>query len=268
MTARSPAKKRVEVIIDLLAQEYPGSPRDLCALCHDDAYQLLVATILSAQTTDERVNLTTPALFCEYPDAAALAAAPLDRLEKLIHATGFFRAKARNLVGMARAVVERYGGEIPSEMADLTSLPGVGRKTANVIRSVGFGLPGLPVDTHVGRLARRLGLSDQQDPVKVEADLDGLVPPEERGALSLRLILHGRRVCTARKPRCDACVLAEVCPSAGTFATITPPATPKRGSPRTRPKPDRAAAAAASQVAKSTGRLDDRSLRAAKWPSR
>jgi endonuclease-3 len=197
-----------------LAQEYPGEARELCALVHDDPFQLLVATILSAQTTDERVNQVTPALFAAYPTPADLAAADPADVERLIFPTGFFRAKARSLIGMAAALEERFGGEVPSAMDDLVTLPGVGRKTANVVRSVGFALPGLPVDTHVGRLARRLALTTHTDPVKVEADLDALVPARERGALSLRLILHGRRVCEARRPRCGACVLADFCPSA------------------------------------------------------
>lgn len=196
-----------------LAVEYPGTAAELCALRHDDAFQLLTATILSAQTTDARVNQVTPGVFARYPTPADLAAAEPGELEAIIHSTGFFRAKARSLVGMARALEDRYGGEVPSAMRDLVTIPGVGRKTANVVRSVGLGLPGLPVDTHVGRLSRRLALTTESDPVKVEADLDAMVPAAERGALSLRLILHGRAVCVARKPRCDQCVLADFCPS-------------------------------------------------------
>ena len=197
-----------------LAGEYPGSAEELCALRHDGPFQLLVATILSAQCTDERVNMVTPAVFAAYPTPEALAAADPDELEELIRSTGFFRSKARSLMGMAAAVHERFGGEVPSTMEDLTGLPGVGRKTANVLRSVALGLPGLPVDTHVGRLTRRLGLTAQTDPVKVESEIDALVPEAEWGALSLRLILHGRRVCTARSPRCGECLLADICPSA------------------------------------------------------
>jgi endonuclease-3 len=173
-----------------------------------------VATILSAQCTDERVNMVTPGLFAAYPTAEALAEAPLDDVEERIRSTGFFRSKAKNLVGMARGVSEHFGGEVPSSIEDLTSLPGVGRKTANVVRSVAMGLPGLPVDTHVGRLTRRLGLTVQTDPVKVETEIDALIPPEEWGALSLRLILHGRKTCKARTPLCGECVLADICPSA------------------------------------------------------
>jgi endonuclease-3 len=198
-----------------LAAAYPGTADELCALDHDGPFQLLVATILSAQCTDARVNMVTPALFARYPDAPALARARQADLEELIRTTGFFRNKATNLLGMARGVVERFGGEVPSAMEDLVTLPGVGRKTANVVRSVGFGLPGLPVDTHVGRLSRRLGLTEATDPVVVERELDGWVPAAERGAFSLRLILHGRAVCTARSPKCARCVLADFCPSAG-----------------------------------------------------
>jgi endonuclease-3 len=210
---RSP-KGRAAETVRRLAVDYPGTARELCALRHEGAFQLLVATILSAQTTDERVNTVTPDVFAAFPTPADLAAADPDRLEKMIHPTGFFRSKAKSLIGMAAAVEERYGGQVPTEMEDLVTLPGVGRKTANVVRSVAFGLPGLPVDTHVLRLSRRLGLTTQTDPVKVELDLDALVPPGERGALSLRLILHGRRVCLARRPRCPDCALSDFCPSA------------------------------------------------------
>jgi len=208
------AKKRAEEVVRRLAEEYPGDARDLCALVHDNPYQLLVATILSAQSTDETVNKVTPAVFARYPTPADLAHADPAEVEALVHSLGFFRAKTRSLIGMASALEERFGGEVPRELEELVTLPGVGRKTGNVIRSVGFDLPGLPVDTHVGRLSRRLKLTDQSDPVKAERDLDVLVPPEERGRLSLRLILHGRRVCTARRPRCDECVVADICPSA------------------------------------------------------
>jgi endonuclease-3 len=205
---------RARVTNGRLAAEYPGSARQLCALDHDNPFQLLAATILSAQSTDARVNLTTPALFARYPDAPSLADAELSEVEALIHSTGFFRAKARSLVGMADAVVGRFGGEVPTRIQDLVTLPGVGRKTANVVRSVDFGLPGLPVDTHVQRLSHRLGLTEETDPVKIEMALNPMVPAAQRGAFSLRLILHGRAVCTARARRCDACVLADFCPSA------------------------------------------------------
>ncbi len=210
---RSPGGRARETL-RRLGQEYPGSTTELCALAHHDAFELLVATILSAQTTDERVNSVTPALFARYPGPAELAAANPAEVERLVHPTGFFRQKTKSLLGMARAVVEDHGGQVPTSMAELTALPGVGRKTANVVRSVGLGLPGLPVDTHVGRLSRRLGLTTEVDPVKVEAELSPMVPAGERGTLSLRLILHGRAVCVARRPRCGRCVLADFCPSA------------------------------------------------------
>jgi endonuclease-3 len=197
-----------------LAVEYPGTATELCALDHANPYELLVATILSAQTTDERVNMVTPAVFAKYPTPDDLAAADPAELETLIHTTGFFRAKTRSLIGMATGLVERFGGEVPRRLSDLVTLPGVGRKTGNVVRSVAMDEPGLPVDTHVLRLSRRLGLTTNTDPVKVEFDLNPLVRAHERGTLSLRLILHGRRVCNARRPRCDACVLADFCPSA------------------------------------------------------
>ena len=204
---------RARETVSRLAREYPGDERELCALVHENPYQLLVATILSAQTTDERVNQVTPVVFRRWPTPADLATADPEEVEQAIHPTGFFRAKTRSLIGMAAGLEDRYGGEVPTAMEDLVTLPGVGRKTANVVRSVGFGLSGLPVDTHVGRLARRLGLTAETDAERVEADLNAIVPPAERGKLSLRLILHGRRVCVARRPRCPDCVLSDFCPS-------------------------------------------------------
>ena len=171
-----------------------------CALNHRNAFELLVATILSAQTTDERVNMVTPALFAKYPTPADLAHADPADVEQLIMSTGFFRSKTKSIIGMAQAVEARYGGEVPTELDDLVTLPGVGRKTGNVVRSVWFGLPGLPVDTHVTRLSHRLKLTNETDPVKIELDLNGIVAPDERGKLSLRLIEHGRQVCDARRP--------------------------------------------------------------------
>lgn len=193
-----------------LAVEYPEA---VCELDHSSPFQLLAATILSAQTTDIRVNMVTPALFARYPDPVSLAAADPAELEQIVRSTGFYQTKARNLIAMAQAVVERFGGEVPTDRDELVTLAGVGRKTANVVRSVAFGLPGLPVDTHVGRLSRRLGLTEEEDPVKVEADLCRHLPPADWGAFSLRLILHGRRVCDARAPRCGDCHLADLCPS-------------------------------------------------------
>jgi endonuclease-3 len=210
---RSP-KGRARLVADRLAREYPGTAKELCALHHTNPFELLTATILSAQTTDERVNMVTPILFARYPTPADLAVADPAVVEELIHTTGFFRQKTKSIVGMAAALVDRFDGEVPTRLSDLDSLPGVGRKTGNVVRSVAMGLPGLPVDTHVLRLSKRLGLTTQEDPVKVEMELNPLVRQDERGALSLRLILHGRAVCVARKPRCTACVLADFCPSA------------------------------------------------------
>ena len=198
-----------------LASLYPGSERDLCALRHENPFELLVATILSAQSTDETVNKVTPAVFSRWPTPEALAGAALEDVEPVIHPTGFFRSKAKSLVGMARTLVERFDGTVPGAIEDLVTLPGVGRKTANVVRSVALGLPGLPVDTHVGRLSKRLGLTVLDDPVKVEHELNAMVPAGERGLFSLRLILHGRQVCVARKPRCSECALADFCPRVG-----------------------------------------------------
>lgn len=211
---RTPAGRARETL-RRLAEEYPGTATELCELVYADPFQLLVATILSAQSTDKIVNSVTPAVFARYPAPEDLAAADPGELGELVHATGFFNNKTRSLIGMANAVVERFGGEVPSRIEDLVTLPGVGRKTANVVRSVAMGLPGLPVDTHVGRLSLRLGLTSDTDPVKVEHALNAMVPAGERGGLSLRLILHGRRVCVARRPRCDVCVLSDFCPSAG-----------------------------------------------------
>jgi endonuclease-3 len=174
---------------------------------------LLAATILSAQCTDVRVNMVTPALFDSYPTPAKLATAEVAHVEQLVRSTGFYQTKAKNLVGMASQVMSRFGGEVPREIEDLITLPGVGRKTANVLRSVVFDLPGLPVDTHVGRLSRRLGLTKLEDPVKVEYELNAMLPPPEWGQFSLRLILHGRRVCDAKKPKCEECLLEKLCPS-------------------------------------------------------
>ncbi len=197
-----------------LGERFPGTAAELCALDHADPFQLLAATILSAQCTDERVNRTTPGLFARFPDAPSLAAARPEDVEALIRSTGFYRAKAANLIGMAQGLVDRFGGQVPTSMASLVTLPGVGRKTANVVRSVAFGLPGLPVDTHVQRLSGRLGLTEATDPVRAEHELGAMIPAGQRGTFSLRLILHGRATCRARVPQCGACLLADLCPSA------------------------------------------------------
>jgi endonuclease III len=201
-----------------LAVEYPDA---VCALDYRNPFELLAATILSAQTTDVRVNIVTPVLFAAYPSAYDLASADPSKVEDIVRSTGFYQNKTRSLIGMAGALVERFGGEVPTALDDLVTLPGVGRKTANVVRSVAFDLPGLPVDTHVGRLSRRLGLTTEQDPVRVELELNAMIPAPERGRFSLRLILHGRQVCDARRPACDRCVLNDFCPSAW---VRTPPA--------------------------------------------
>ncbi len=193
-----------------LRDEYPEA---LCELTHRNPFELLAATIMSAQTTDVRVNMVTPALFAKYPDAESLAKADIESVEQIIKTVGLYPSKARNLIKMARLIVDEFDGEVPRRLEDLVTLPGVGRKTANVVRSVAFGLPGLAVDTHVGRLSRRLGLTTHEDPVKVELDLNEFISPLKRGEFSLRLILHGRRVCDARKPACDRCMLADLCPA-------------------------------------------------------
>jgi endonuclease-3 len=195
-----------------LASAYPNAH---CELDHETPLQLLVATVLSAQCTDKRVNMVTPTLFAKYPTAEALAAAPLEDVEELVKTTGFFRNKAKSVVGMARAIVAEHGGEVPRTMDALTRLPGVGRKTANVVLGNAFGTnDGIVVDTHVARLSARLGLTTETDPVKIEQALMPLFPREHWTMLSHLLIAHGRTICEARKPKCGACGLNDVCPSA------------------------------------------------------
>ena len=197
-----------------LKAAYPDAK---CALHHRDAYELLVATILSAQCTDVRVNLTTPALFQRYPDAPALAGADRGALETMIKSTGFFRNKAKSLAGMATAVVKDHGGLVPHTMEELTALPGVGRKTANVVLGNVFGInEGVVVDTHVARLAKLMGLTKETDPVKIERDLMALFPRDDWTLLSHLLIEHGRKICIANRPKCGECVVADRCPSART----------------------------------------------------
>ncbi|MGE0353630.1 MAG: endonuclease III [Gemmatimonadales bacterium] len=209
--ALAPAKERAPIIFRRLSKEYPGAR---CALDHENPYQLLVATILSAQCTDVRVNLVTPALFRRYPTPFELAHADQAALEDMIRSTGFFRNKTRSLLGMAQAVVAEHGGEIPSTMEELTALPGVGRKTANVVLGNAFGINGgVVVDTHVTRLSRLLGLTRQGQAEKIEQDLMQLFPRKQWTLLSHLLILHGRAVCIARRPKCGDCVLSDVCPS-------------------------------------------------------
>jgi len=204
-------RARTAAIYDKLLEAYPDAH---CALDHEDAYQLAVATILSAQCTDERVNLVTPALFRRFPDPSSLAAAEQEEVEALIHSTKFFRNKAKNLIGMAEAVMDRHAGELPRTMEELTALPGIGRKTANVILGNAFGLnEGVVVDTHVSRLAGRMGLTSHTDPVRIERDLVHLFPRDRWTLLSHLLISHGRAVCAARKARCGECVVESLCPS-------------------------------------------------------
>lgn len=217
-----------------LQGEYPGSASELCELDFKTPFQLLVATILSAQTTDVRVNMATPALFARYPDAISLAQADPGEVEGLIQSTGFYRNKTKSIIGMAMAVVNDFGGVLPVHMADLVKLPGVGRKTANVLLSVALDAPGLPVDTHVIRLSQRLGLTEQKDPEKIEADLCTALKPKLWGGFSLRLILHGRRVCVARTPRCAECVLNDFCPSSQLVVSGKPPKSTKKPSKSTK----------------------------------
>lgn len=207
--------EHARLVDDLLAAEHPDAR---CALDHDTPWQLLIATVLSAQTTDERVNQVTPEIFGRWPDADALAAASPDELEEVLRPLGFFRAKARSLRGIAAALADPAAdapGSTPRTLPELVALPGVGRKTANVVLGNAYGIPGITVDTHVGRLARRLGMTDQEDPVRVERDLMELWDEDRWVMFCHRLIFHGRRVCTARRPACGRCVLAELCPSAG-----------------------------------------------------
>lgn len=205
--------ERLQKIIELFEQKYPYAH---CALDHRNAFELSVATILSAQCTDKRVNMVTPALFKKFPDAKAMSKATPKQLEKLIQSTGFFRNKAKNLLGMAKQVVEKHGGEIPDNIEDLVALPGIGRKTANVILGEVFQKPaGVVVDTHVTRLSNLLGLTKHKDAVKIEKDLNKKVPQSKWAKFSHWLIHHGREVCIARRPQCEQCFLLQLCPRKG-----------------------------------------------------
>jgi endonuclease-3 len=212
MKAPNPLRNRARRLVRELTRLYPDAH---CALTFANPLQLLVATILSAQCTDKRVNMVTPALFARYPDAAAFAQADRAELQELIRSTGFFRNKARNIQECCRMLVEKHGGKVPGTMAELIQLRGVARKTANVILGNAFAAPGIPVDTHVGRLSRRLGLSVYTNPVKVERDLMSLIPEKDWTMFGHRLIYHGRQVCHSRRPRCDSCTLARFCPKVG-----------------------------------------------------
>ncbi len=210
------AERRVGAVVRLLRRRYP---RARTSLDFGSPLEILVATILAAQCTDERVNTLTPGLFRRYPTAEALARADRAELERLIRPAGFFRNKAKSIIGAAARIVEAYGGAVPDTMAELVTLPGVARKTANIVLSAGYGkAEGIAVDTHAGRLARRLGFSREKDPVKVERDLMALVPKKDWLDLNVLLVAHGRAVCRSLKPACGACFLAGLCPSAGTPA--------------------------------------------------
>jgi endonuclease-3 len=203
-------RRHAAAIVRRLAKEYADAT---CALVYQTPFQLLIATILSAQCTDERVNIVTKDLFARYPDAVALAAAPLKSVEKIIQSTGFFRAKSKNIVECSRKLVELHGGEVPQDLGQLVALPGVGRKTANVVLGTAYGIPtGVVVDTHVTRLTQRLGLTANTDAVKIERDLMQCLKEDEWIDFSHRLIHHGRRICKARKPLCSECVLLSLCP--------------------------------------------------------
>jgi endonuclease-3 len=204
--------RRARKINRVLAETYPDAHTELD---FENPYQLLIATVLSAQTTDKRVNLTTPALFAKYPTPEDLAAANPEDVEEILKPTGFFRAKTKSVMGLSAALRDRFGGEVPQTLAEMVTLPGVGRKTANVVLGNAFGIPGITVDTHFGRLARRFGWTTSDDPVKVESEVGALFPKSEWVMLSHRLIWHGRRICHSRRPACGVCPVADWCPSFG-----------------------------------------------------
>ncbi|MCA9142962.1 MAG: endonuclease III [Planctomycetaceae bacterium] len=213
MTADPAKKKQAAKVVRGLRRDYADAE---CALIHDTPFQLLVATVLSAQCTDERVNIVTKVLFAKYPTAKDLAAVPLKEIEKLVQSTGFFRNKAKNIKALSQRLSEEFNGEVPQDLDILVNLPGVGRKTANVVLGTAFGIPtGVVVDTHVGRISKRLGLTASTDAVKIERDLIELLPRKEWIDYSHRLIHHGRRVCKARKPLCDECGFKKICPRIG-----------------------------------------------------
>jgi endonuclease-3 len=212
MKTSDPVRTQARRIVRLLAKMYPDAH---CALNYENPLQLLIATILSAQCTDVRVNMVTPGLFARFPNAKAFATAALGELESAIQSTGFFRNKARNIQECCKQLVGQYDGQVPHTLEELVQLPGIGRKTANVILGNAYDVPGITVDTHVQRLGRRLGLTTQTDPEKIERDLMTLIPKKEWTMFSHRMIYHGRQVCFARKPNCGECALAKVCPKIG-----------------------------------------------------
>ena len=212
MKTKDRLRTRARQIAGLLAKQYPDAR---CALNYENPLQLLIATILSAQCTDVRVNMVTPALFARYPDAEAFAEADIGELEKAIQSTGFFRNKARSIKACCKQIVAEHGGQVPGTMEALFNLPGIGRKTANVVLSNAFDVPGITVDTHVTRLSRRMGLTKETDAVKIERDLMELLPRKRWSRFSHAMIFHGRQVCLARKPKCTTCILSKVCPKIG-----------------------------------------------------
>ena len=212
MAVDSETRKNARAIYRILTKTYPEVR---CELDFKNPLQLLVAVVLSAQCTDKRVNAITPALFKKYKSAKDYAKAPLSEIEQFIYSAGFYHAKARHLKGLGRKIVEEFGGEVPATIEELVTLPGVGRKTANVVLGHAFGIPGITVDTHFGRLSRRFEWSSSMDPVKVEREVGLLIPEKEWTNLSQRMIWHGRRICHSRKPACGACPLAKICPSVG-----------------------------------------------------
>jgi endonuclease-3 len=214
--SRTSLVRRARKVDRVLAETYPDAR---CELDFDDPFQLLVVTVLSAQTTDRRVNAVRPTLFAAYPDPAAMAAAPREHLEQLLGPLGFFRQKTDTVLKLSAALVERYDGQVPPKLEELVTLPGVGRKTANVVLGNAFGIPGITVDTHFGRLVRRLGWTEETDPVKVEHEIGALFPKKDWTMLSHHLIWHGRRRCHAKKPACGACPVARWCPAYGTGPT-------------------------------------------------
>jgi endonuclease-3 len=231
--------RRRERALEIHRRLTDAFPEALCALHHRNAFELLAATILSAQCTDERVNQVTPALFREFPDARSLARGPLERVEELVKTTGFFRAKARNLVAMAQALVERHGGEVPGRLEDLVQLAGVGRKTANVVLGNCFGVPGLTVDTHMQRVNQRLGLVSSDDAAKIERELMEIIPEAEWTNWSHRIILHGRATCEARNPNCAECLVGDLCPAYLKSQSGTRRAKPPAAVGRKKPKAPR-----------------------------
>lgn len=226
---RAARRERLARVLDRLEEAYPDSR---CSLDHESPLQLVVATVLSAQTTDASVNRVTPALFARFRTAADYAGASQEEMEAYLRSLNFFRNKSRSVIGLGRALVERFGGEVPRTMEELTTLPGVGRKTANVVLGVGFGIAeGVVVDTHVKRLSLRLGLTKEEDPEKVEQDLIPLLPPERRVHFTHLMIDHGRAVCTARRPYCERCPVARLCPTAPVAFRAEPPAEPLAATP-------------------------------------